>query len=361
MAKVNPKSHLPIRRADAFRLILLAVSVLVPLIGVAQTRPIGAGALVLDDNLGHTITIETPQPGEPGYAAWIANGPIHWHIPIPPVMDANMGFVLPGPSLLGPAQMLYWDPPTPVGGTGGAQGVWRSASVSTVLSGAGMISGTGTNGRLAGFTGTNSIGNTDLTGDVLTSGNTTTTIANTTATGGHIVSAINASSSSVDATHGGTGQSGYATGDVLYASDAATLTKLPHGAETQVLTITGGVPAWENSGAMIDYTTSSAAAITTSQNNYTLPTTSTYIRLSNTSGGLLTITGIHYPGVTDGRVITLVNVSANAITLTNLDPASASANQFDLPGGLPITLSLKGTATFLYDGSLLHWELLSTN
>lgn len=44
--------------------------------------------------------------------------------------------------------------------------------------------------------------------------------------------------------NGGTGQSTYATGDVLYASGANTLAKLPAGGVGEVLTVAGGVPTW---------------------------------------------------------------------------------------------------------------------
>lgn len=49
----------------------------------------------------------------------------------------------------------------------------------------------------------------------------------------------------IDATHGGTGQTTYTTGDILYASAANTLSKLAIGSANQVLTIVGGVPTWQ--------------------------------------------------------------------------------------------------------------------
>ncbi|MFA6048100.1 MAG: tail fiber domain-containing protein [Parcubacteria group bacterium] len=44
--------------------------------------------------------------------------------------------------------------------------------------------------------------------------------------------------------NGGTGVASYAVGDMLYASAAATLAKLPVGADGKVLTVAGGVPTW---------------------------------------------------------------------------------------------------------------------
>lgn len=51
-------------------------------------------------------------------------------------------------------------------------------------------------------------------------------------------------STPVTATNGGTAQSTYATGDLLYASAANTLAKRAIGTTGQVLTVSGGVPTW---------------------------------------------------------------------------------------------------------------------
>lgn len=45
-------------------------------------------------------------------------------------------------------------------------------------------------------------------------------------------------------TSGGTGQTTYATGDILYASASNTLAKLPAGSNGQVLTLASGIPSW---------------------------------------------------------------------------------------------------------------------
>jgi hypothetical protein len=47
---------------------------------------------------------------------------------------------------------------------------------------------------------------------------------------------------------GGTGISSYTTGDILYASDATTLAKLPIGSAGEVLTVAGGLPDWLPAG-----------------------------------------------------------------------------------------------------------------
>jgi hypothetical protein len=48
----------------------------------------------------------------------------------------------------------------------------------------------------------------------------------------------------LDETNGGTAQSTYVTGDILYASGANTLSKLPIGTSGQGLLVSGGVPSW---------------------------------------------------------------------------------------------------------------------
>lgn len=49
----------------------------------------------------------------------------------------------------------------------------------------------------------------------------------------------------VDATHGGTGQTSWAAGDLLYASANNQLSRLPKGLDGQVLTLRSGLPVWE--------------------------------------------------------------------------------------------------------------------
>lgn len=55
--------------------------------------------------------------------------------------------------------------------------------------------------------------------------------------------------------YGGTNQSTYATGDILYASASNTLSKLAVGSNTEVLTLAGGVPTWAAAGGSSPLTT----------------------------------------------------------------------------------------------------------
>ncbi|MBU1131173.1 hypothetical protein KJ840_03510, partial [Patescibacteria group bacterium] len=55
----------------------------------------------------------------------------------------------------------------------------------------------------------------------------------------------------IEEIYGGTGQSSYAAGDILYAGGADSLTRLAKGADGKVLKLAGGVPTWadDNSGS----------------------------------------------------------------------------------------------------------------
>jgi hypothetical protein len=62
------------------------------------------------------------------------------------------------------------------------------------------------------------------------------------------------------ATSGGTSQSTYTTGDILYASATNTLSKLPAGTDGKVLTLASGVPSWATPGGSTTLTTDSFTA-----------------------------------------------------------------------------------------------------
>lgn len=82
------------------------------------------------------------------------------------------------------------------------------------------------------------------------------------------------------ATRGGTAQSSYAGGDLLYASAANTLSKLTIGSSGQVLTVSAGLPTWQAIPAGV-------SSFNTSLNGLT-PTTGTTgaVTLAGTLGAI---------------------------------------------------------------------------
>ncbi len=184
----------------------------------------------------------------------------------------------------------------------------------------------------------------------------------------------NAPAAPVNAVAGGTGNSTYATGDILVASSTTALSRLPQGTDGQVLGVdpTTHAVSYITNGATVTPTIASDA-VSTDQSPYTVANSVGYIRLSNTNSPAkqINVSGISSTSVPDGRMVTIANVSSDPgdiIQITNLDANSASVDEFDLPGGKPILLGQKGAATFLYDTNdnadpshLGKWVLVSTN
>lgn len=94
-----------------------------------------------------------------------------------------------------------------------------------------------TDGKLFVGTGTNTY---NLL--VATAGTTSITTLGTVTTGTW-------NATTIGPTYGGTGQTTYTTGDMLYSSGSNVLSKLSIGSSNQVLTVVGGVPAWANAAA----------------------------------------------------------------------------------------------------------------
>ena len=83
--------------------------------------------------------------------------------------------------------------------------------------------------------------------------------------------------SPIAATSGGTAQSTYTTGDIIYASASNTLSKLPIGTTGQALTVSGGVPAWAAAGGSTSLTTTSFTA-TAGQTSFTVSYTPSLVQ-----------------------------------------------------------------------------------
>lgn len=82
-------------------------------------------------------------------------------------------------------------------------------------------------------------------------------------------------------TQGGTGQTSYSTGDLLYASGATSLAKLSAASDGNVLTLSGGLPTWATGGSGATYSTKTFSASGT----YTPTAGTTYIQITCIGSG----------------------------------------------------------------------------
>ena len=104
-------------------------------------------------------------------------------------------------------------------------------------------------------------------------------------------------------------------------------------------------------GGSLAYTSSTPSAITTSQNNYVL-TGSAFQRLNCTTASDLT--GIAPPSGgahVDGRMIRLISVGTDTVTLKHNDASSTAANRIYSSTGSDIALATNAWADLIYDST----------
>ena len=143
--------------------------------------------------------------------------------------------------------------------------------------------------------------------------------------------ALTYSGTALPEANGGTAQTTYTTGDLLYASGANTLAKLAIGTSAQVLKVTAGVPAWGTDSAGTGTVTSVAVSggttgLTTSGGPIT---TSGTITLAGTLAAANGGTGI-------------ANNAASTLTITG-----AFATTVTVTGATGVTLPTTGTLATL--------------
>jgi hypothetical protein len=142
-----------------------------------------------------------------------------------------------------------------------------------------------------------------------------------------------------------------------------TLPKLStSGATTnQVIGFNGTNTTWTQNGATITNTVNGVTNLAGTTNNLPLSASSTVYPLNNTTGSAIDLTGLSNAGVSDGRIVTLVNTSVKVIVLKHQSVSSSVGNRFDLPGGADIYLAQKGRITLIYDAANTAWAFHSSN
>jgi hypothetical protein len=146
----------------------------------------------------------------------------------------------------------------------------------------------------------------------------------------------------VNATNGGTGQTLYTVGAMLYANTTTTLAQLPIGGASQLLAVVGGVPQWTNLGSLGVIVTSFA-------------TTLSGLSPQSAAFGAVTLSGV-LGAPSGGTGLTLYAVGdllvANATaTLTRL-AAGANGQVLTIVGGVPAWGSVGGSGVSTFQTSL---------
>ncbi len=137
--------------------------------------------------------------------------------------------------------------------------------------------------------------------------------------------------------YGGTGQTGYSTGDIIYADGANSLDRLGIGNAGEVLTVSGGLPTWQST---------SSSTLTNVTTTYTVLSTDETVNCSSASGFTVNLTTA--VGVV-GRKIIIKNSGAGDITV--------DANTTEtIDGALTVTLVQYESITIQSDGA--NWIII---
>lgn len=157
-------------------------------------------------------------------------------------------------------------------------------------------------------------------------------------TASHVVindgSGVLSSEAQLAQSRGGTGFGTYTTGDLLYASGANTLSKLAVGSSGQVLSVSGGVPAWAAASAT-SLTTTATAGENIAANDVV------YI-CSTTSDGSRTVGNAYKQDITNSLRNIRVGFATASATSGNpvtIQFAGALSGFTSLPTGLPVYAS----------------------
>ena len=229
---------------------------------------------------------------------------------------------------------------TSVSGTGTVNGITLTGTVTSSgsLTLGGTLSGIGnsqlTNSTISGVSlGSNLFNLTAGTGVTFSSGTTyngsTAITINATGTGGTVTSvaatvpsflsisgspittsgtlAISYSGTALPAINGGTAQTAYTTGDILYASATNTLSKLGIGTNGYTLTIASGVPAWKPPYVRTSFTA------TAGQTSFTATYNVGYVQVF--ANGVL-LNGADYTATSGTAVVLAVATNAGDIVET---------------------------------------------
>jgi hypothetical protein len=174
------------------------------------------------------------------------------------------------------------------------------------------------------------------------------------------------------ATSGGTGQSTYTTGDILYASATNTLSKLTAGSNGYVLTLAAGVPTWAASTGGVTSFSAGTTGFTPSTATTGAITLSGTLAVANGGTGVTASSGANSVALRDSNANLTVNSLfegftnvAAAGTTTTLTAASAPAYVVTGSGGqtfqLPDATTLPAGAQFSFNNNQSSGTIIVKN
>jgi len=139
----------------------------------------------------------------------------------------------------------------------------------------------------------------------------------------------------VGATYGGTGQTSYVTGDILYASATNTLSKLSAGTNGYVLTLSGGVPTWAASTGGVTSFQTSLSGLTPNTSSTGAITLAGTLGVASGGTGATTLTGYVYGNGTGAMSASnTIPTTALSGTITNAQLANSTISGISLGGNL---------------------------
>ena len=135
----------------------------------------------------------------------------------------------------------------------------------------------------------------------------------------------------IGAIYGGTAQTSYTTGDILYASATNTLSKLGIGSTGQVLTVASGVPSWAASGGVTSISFGSTG-LTPSTATTGAVTVAGTLAVANGGTGVTTSTG------TGSTVLSASPTLTGTLTVPTVTSPSATALTIQSAGTTAMTV-----------------------
>jgi hypothetical protein len=154
------------------------------------------------------------------------------------------------------------------------------------------------------------------------------------------------SASTIAANKGGTGYASYTTGDLVYANSTSTLAKLNIGTTGQLLTVSGGLPSWENLADIEVGQSDSLHGGSTGALPYQSAANVTAFLSLGTNGYVL-VAGSSAPQYAAPSTLSV----GSATTATNIAGGAAGTIFYNSASGTTTTLSLGTTGYFLTAGA----------